>query len=282
MFYRDIKSLEQELLSTSSIREKVFYNYLRGSDVIGLTDGSLSEIDNLLINIFSNSEVDLGDQVESIVRMKNRKGLDYRKSLITLIAFGLYDSSRFFEDVKAYITSCSLRDSYLLSVVFEQIKPEYNKAALTPIDNLVYEILINENYKDASNLLMNSMTSVDDILDLYVVMKAYKKLGEQNFQGTNTFEVMKSSINVLNDWIGNLYIIRFLIVFWMMAFPLIFILGKIISENWDVAEPFTYIGGLIIGIIANSFILMNKSINIQLFRDKIKLKKLRKIYEKTS
>jgi hypothetical protein len=68
----------------------------------------------------------------------------------------------------------------------------------------------------------------------------------------------------------------------MMAFPLIFILGKIISENWDVAEPFTYIGGLIIGIIANSFILMNKSINIQLFRDKIKLKKLRKIYEKTS
>jgi hypothetical protein len=127
---------------------------------------------------------------------------------------------------------------------------------------------------------MNSMTSVDDILDLYVVMKAYKKLGEQNFQGTNTFEVMKSSINVLNDWIGNLYIIRFLIVFWMMAFPLIFILGKIISENWDVAEPFTYIGGLIIGIIANSFILMNKSINIQLFRDKIKLKKLRKIYEK--
>ncbi len=64
---------------------------------------------------------------------------------------------------------------------------------------------------------------------------------------------MKSSINVLNDWIVNLYIICFLIIFWMVAFPLIFILGKFISENWDVAEPFTYIGGLIIGIIANSF-----------------------------
>jgi hypothetical protein len=281
MIYRDIKNLEQELLSTASIREKVFYNYLRNLNEIDFNDDDLSEIDNLIINIFSNNdEVALEDQIESIVRMKNRKGLDYRKSLITLVAFGLYDSNRFLEDIKSYIMTCSLRDSYLLTVVFEQIKPEYNKAASTPIDKLIYDILIHGNYELGSDQLVNAMTSVDDILDLYIVMKVYKKLGERNFQETKTFESMKSSINILNDWIGNLYIIRFLIVFWMISLPIIFTLGKFIAENWNFAEPLTYIGGLIVGIIANSFILLNKSINVKLFRDKIKSKKLRRIYKK--
>lgn len=282
MIYRDVKNLEQELLSTASIREKVIYNYLRNSNEIDLNVDDLSEIDNLIINIFLNNEVSLEDQIESVVRMKNRKGLDYRKSFITLVAFGVYNSNRFIEDIKTYIMTCSLRDSYLLSEIFEQIKPEYNKAAETPIDKLINDILVHNNFELGSDLLINAMTSVDDILDLYIVMKAYKKLGEKNFQGTKTFEEMKSSINVLNDWIGDLYIIRFLIVFWMISFPIIFILGKIVSENWNVAEPFTYIGGLMVGIIANSFLLLNKSINIQLFRDKIKLKNLNKIYEKNN
>lgn len=279
MFFRDIRNLEQELLSTASIREIVFYNFLMNSNEFDIEDDELSEIDSIIVRILSDKRDGLEEQIETIVRMKNRKGLDYRKSLITLVAFGLYDSDRFLPDIKAYITTCSLRDSYLLSKVFEQIKHEYNKAASTPIDELVNEVLINENYEQGNELLINAMSSVDEILDLYIVKETYKKLGEQDFQGTKTFEIMKLSINVLNEWIGNLYIIRFLIVFWMISLPLIVILGKIISENWNVAEPFTYIGGVVVGIVANSFLLLNKSINLQMFRDKIKSKNLKKIYK---
>ncbi len=280
MFYRDIINLEQELSSNASIREMVFYSFLMNLNEFDIEDDKLSEIDSTIVRILSNKRDCLEDKIETIVRMKNRKGLDYRKSLITLAAFGLYDLDRFLPDIKAYITTCSLRDSYLFSKVFELIKHEYNKAASTPIDKLVNEVLINENYDQGSELLINAMSSVDEILDLYIVKEAYKKLGEQNFQGTKTFEIMKFSINVLNEWIGNIYIIRFLIVFWLILLPLIFILGKVIYENWNIAEPFTYIVSVVVGIVANSFLLLNKSINLQMFRGKIKLKNLKKIYQK--
>ncbi|GEM_PF-3387510 len=279
MFFRDISNLEEELKTTAGTRERVFYNYLCESAEIDLAV-DVSEIDNLIYDILTNNKTGLEDQIELIVRMKNRKGVDYRKSLVILVAFGLYDSDRFIEDVKSYITTCNLRDSYLLSEVFEYIKPDYNKVVSTPIDKLVSEVLINKNYAKGSDLLISALNSVSDILDLYIVKEAYKTLGEQNFQGTNTFNIMKSSINVLNEWIGNLYIIRFLIVFWMFSLPIIFFFGKFISDNWNVAEPLTYIGGVILGIVINSFLLLNKSINIQLFREKIKSKNLIKVYQK--
>lgn len=282
MILRDINNLEQELLSAASIRELALFNYINKKDNKNINNDEKSDIDNIIVNILSGNTECLEEEIDTIVCMKNRKGIDYRKNIIILVAFGLYDLERFRVDIVSYISTCSLRDSYLLSWVFESIKPEYNKIASTPIDILIDEVLINKNYNQGIILLEKALGSVKDLFDLFIVKEAYSILGEQNFQGSETYKTMKFTIDRLNKWIGDFIIKFLLIVFWVIFIPIIKILGIIISENWDIAEPYTYIVSTIAGIALNSFILMNKSINIQTFGNRIKTNKLERIYKKNN
>jgi hypothetical protein len=255
LLIEEIKDKESRLLSECSEKERYFYNYLIGKSLpLPETDTS-GEIDKVCLFAFSNIKRDYSKIIKLVERLRNtepKKGLKFTNNFVSVCAFALLNEDIKNVELRDYFNKTDIKEQFIISQIFH----DFELSAIK--DDSSIGILITQVYKSNNlnvvELLVDLLAKCNDLFELFIIKKSYKKLVE-----LHPNEALKKDFNHLcQDWQKLITVIErrvwtyFISIIIVSLFFLSYFICKFVITYWSEEslnlEPILTAIGLILGL----------------------------------
>ncbi len=232
----EIDKYIEEKKKGSSNKELFFYEFLTGNntDTVISKDSLFTDMDKITFSAFISKKQD----VISLVKKEQGKaplmGLHYSKNIIEILAMGLHDLPFETQNLTNYIRKCSLKEQYLISKVFPELK--YNPSEpVDKIDKIVSELLKNGDCKLTASSIIDTLSPLLSLNDLYILKCAFKKLcslhpDRKLESDLNTFISLH---NNLSSHLEKKYKTRYKIIIFVSALAFTLTTSFILITYWE-------------------------------------------------
>ena len=237
----ELRALRQKFINRSSLKEKVFYQFLVNAPLSYPTENNLARVEQICCSVFCVDippKIDLTNLIEAHRRTQPISGIHYTENLIELTAMALQDPGLERKTLKAYSEGHSIRDFHILHVLFSDL------GSNTPIiQGTIDEIALHlhkksfpEKWKD---LLLLSLEEASDLMDLYVIEQWYKQAMDDNpiTHRTNDIIYIKSMLAQVVEKTERRVKYAIKIVSVLLLCSISYWLFPLIVRNWDQVEP---------------------------------------------
>lgn len=237
----DLRALRQKFINRSSLKEKVFYQFLVNAPLSYPKKNNLARVEQICCSVFCIDippKIDLTNLIEAQRRTQPIGGMHYTENLIELIAMALENPEAERETLKAYSENHSTRDFYILHVLFPTLGPNIPTAQGT-IDEIalhLYKGSFPEKWKD---LLFMGLGEASDLVDLYIIEQWYKQAIDDNpiVHRTNDIIYIKSTLAQVVEKTERRVKLAIKIVSVLLLCSISYWLFPLIVRNWDQVEP---------------------------------------------
>ena len=237
----ELRSLRQKFINRSSLKEKVFYQFLVNAPLSYPRKNNLARIEQICCSVFCIDippKIDLTNLIEAQRRTQPIGGMHYTENLIELIAMALENPEAERETLKTYSENHSTRDFYILHVLFPTLDPNIPTAQGT-IDETalhLYKGSFPEKWKD---LLFMGLGEASDLVDLYIIEQWYKRAMDDNpivHQMNDIIYVRDTLDQVVKTTERR---VKFTIAGagTLLLVPMFYWLVPLIIKSWEAAEP---------------------------------------------
>ena len=176
LIIHEIGKLELTLLQKSGLREKLFYWFLTKSGNYDVGTAPIAELDKICYAAFIDNKIDVSKEISRNLNAAPVKGIHFSSNFILQVAFALISGKVKQEYLVGYYQSLTLKEQFLLNIVFSDFKFPSNLNRQDDLERLIFEVFIEKNYISAEKLLLPALRLIGDLTDLYVFTKAYEEL----------------------------------------------------------------------------------------------------------
>jgi len=276
-----IKSKKENIASKANIKELVFYKFLT-NDIVEQNSQGLGDIEKACVLVFTNSQSPtLPSEIQRIRNSSPIRGFHYSYELISLCAVALSSDDDDIQSLKAYFNSHGLVDKYILSKLFpNHFSLVETEGGLTSIELLIKEVFIIKNHQIDTTILYNAIESAENLIDIFVIENALKELFKfhPDARLKENFDALKfelSNFKSINTRRVNITLNVFIILF---IFGFVAVISYLAYDNWNVLEPITFVGSLILASLGFIYLLLfHRNIDYKGWTDKVKKSCIRKI-----
>lgn len=256
-----------------SIKEVVLFDYLEGNSPPTDIASNPSSMDRICFSAFFQQDSDMSELVKKEQKQTPIKGLHYANNLIELLSMAKHDLTFEEERLREYSRTRSLKESYLINVVFPEI-PIQNELKLTdPVDQLVHHVFIQRKYDNLGEMAGKAMEATSDLLEWWVIKKAV-----QEAWSLHPHRGLERDLNefiLLHKQLKSFHLKRARLIYgaWIILFAALIIFGifYFVVKYWDILglEPYLAAVGL-------SAPIVSAIISVVLYRN---IPSLRAIYD---
>lgn len=240
---QEIKALEATLLSKASLKEKYFYYFLTGTPLPYPSEAELTEIQKICLSLFCTNGPKMAPEISKLRKSKPIKGMHYANNLIELFAFALDDTEAEKSHIKEFCKDHSTRDFFVINDTFPDSCLQQPHAK-NDVDQIAHYLNKGAMPEDWKALFMGALKQAADLIDLFVLNKAYilvlddhpiaHKFSEVNIlcdQFSNALTKMESRIRKQTAIAIStpILFVLFAVAYWAIKY-------------WDQAEPIVFVG----------------------------------------
>ena len=172
----EIEKLRISLFSTISEKEKLFYHFVTKQPFTETIEMPTGDLDKICFSVFTNSSLDVSDEVQRIALSEPYKHIHYSNSIITLVPVCLKSDEAKNKYLNNYFDSHSLAEKFLLTKNFPFENLQVVAQSKTALDKLINDTFFHPNFENAIQNLPVAFTEVSDIIGLLAFRFAYLEL----------------------------------------------------------------------------------------------------------
>lgn len=167
--------ISEKRKSGVSIKEVILFDYLERNPPPADLGPNPSSMDRICFSAFFHSDDNISEFVKKEQKQTPIKGLHYANNLIELLSMAKHDFAFEEEQLREYSRTGSLKESYLISVVFPDIPIQNEPKLSDPIDQLVHQVFIQGKYDDLGKMTDKAIEAASDLLEWWVIKKAVRE-----------------------------------------------------------------------------------------------------------
>ena len=143
----EIEKLRISLFSTISEKEKLFFHFVTKQPLIETIEMPIGDLDKICFAVFTNSSLEVSDEVQRIALSEPYKHIHYSNSIVTLVPVCLKSEEAKNKHLKNYFDSHSFAEKLLLTKIFPFENLQFVAQPKTALDKLISDTFFQQTLK---------------------------------------------------------------------------------------------------------------------------------------